>query len=75
MDAYETAYRLLRARHPDPKMDDEQHTRASAAVGIPSLHQARYLYGRAAKSMAYWRAWDAYNAFLRSAIRNPQVLP
>ncbi|KOO30827.1 hypothetical protein Ctob_016461 [Chrysochromulina tobinii] len=35
MDAYETAYRLLRARHPDPKMDDEQHTRASAAVGIP----------------------------------------
>jgi hypothetical protein len=75
MDAYETAYRLLRARHPDPKMDDEQHTRASAAVGIPSLHQARYLYGRAAKSMAYWRAWDAYNAFLRSAIRNPEVLP
>jgi hypothetical protein len=56
-------------------MDDEQHTRASAAVGIPSLHQARYLYGRAAKSMAYWRAWDAYNAFLRSAIRNPEVLP
>ena len=75
MDAYETAYRLLRARHPDPKKDDEQHTRASAAVGIPSLHQARYLYGRAAKSMAYWRAWDAYNAFLRSAIRNPEVLP
>ena len=75
MDAYETAYRLLRARHPDPKMDDEQHTRASAAVGIPSLHQARYLFGRAAKSMAYWRAWDAYNAFLRSAIRNPEVLP
>ena len=75
MDAYETAYRLIRARHPDPKMDDEQHTRASAAVGIPSLHQARYLYGRAAKSMAYWRAWDAYNAFLRSAIRNPEVLP
>jgi hypothetical protein len=56
-------------------MDDEQHTRASAAVGIPSLHQARYLYGRAAKSMAYWRAWDAYNAFLRSAIRNLEVLP
>jgi hypothetical protein len=25
--------------------------------------------------MAYWRAWDAYNAFLRSAIRNPEVLP
>ena len=30
---------------------------------------AHYLHGRSAKSMAYWRGWDAYNSFLRRRVR------
>ena len=32
---------------------------------------ARYLHGRAAKSMALWRGYDAYNSYLRAAVRAP----
>ena len=32
--------------------------------------QAPYLYGRAAKSKAYWRGWDAYNSHVSAVLRS-----
>lgn len=52
MRAYAAAYAALRASHPDPTKDAEQHA-AAGGPGGTSLYQARYLHGRAAKSMAY----------------------
>ncbi len=43
---------------------------ASRIGGEAADSQAGYLYGRAAKSMAYWRGWDAYNAYVRGRIRS-----
>ena len=42
-----------------------------ADAGPSTARTATYLHGRAAKSMALWRGWDAYTSFLRRAVRQP----
>ena len=40
----------------------------ASAIQGSEVPQARYLHGRAAKSMTLWRGWDEYNSYLRQAV-------
>ena len=49
----------------------EASARLRGGFAQPAAQSAYYLHGRSAKSMALWRGWDAYNAFLRATVRRP----
>ena len=61
MRAYEAAAR--HGRHADGA--GAQH------AGDDAAPLARYLHGRAAKSMALWRGYESYNSYLRGTVRRP----
>ena len=69
MSAYEAAARQVQKAHGGVAATSAGAAAAGDAGKL--MLSARYLHGRAAKSMALWRGWDAYNWFLRDAVRRP----